>query len=203
MSGCLLRAEVRGLLSGRRTQREAGSFGVPPLAYTRRGGGFEGPGRHGRASRSTTPNRGPAAHELSPGHSNIHAHVGPLSTVIDGCRTGSQHPRARRPSNPHVHPLIRAWAVPPTLHIAGLRATERVTARNSGFTCDQHATTETDPAKTQTHSATTIDFGLFSPNGSALWRPHHLEPRPRRPQAGELHDTGARYAGDTPQEGFV
>ena len=33
MSGCLLQAEVRGLLSGRRTQREAGSFGVPPLSH--------------------------------------------------------------------------------------------------------------------------------------------------------------------------
>ena len=28
-----------------------------------------------------------------------------------------------RPSNPHADPLIRAWADPPTLQIAGLRAT--------------------------------------------------------------------------------
>ena len=30
---------------------------------------------------------------------------------------------AHRPSNPHADPLIRAWADPPTLQIAGLRAT--------------------------------------------------------------------------------
>ena len=30
---------------------------------------------------------------------------------------------ARGPANAHVNPLIRAWAAPPTLHIAGLRAT--------------------------------------------------------------------------------
>ena len=30
---------------------------------------------------------------------------------------------ACRPSNPHADPLIRAWADPPTLQIAGLRAT--------------------------------------------------------------------------------
>ena len=85
-----------------------------------------------------------------------------------------------------MDPLIRAWAVPPTLHISGLRATERVTARNSVFTCDQHATTDTESAKTQTHSAKTGLFRRFSPNGAALWRPHHRKPRPRRHQSGGI-----------------
>ena len=45
-----------------------------------------------------------------------HAHVGPP------IRTPALQ-SARRPSNPHADPLIRAWADPPTLQIAGLRAT--------------------------------------------------------------------------------
>ena len=61
-----------------------------------------------------------------------------------------------KPSHAHVNPIIRAWAALPTLHIAGLRAIVRVNTRDSGFTCEQRTTTETDPAKTQTHSAKTI-----------------------------------------------
>ena len=45
---------------------------------------------------------------------------------------------------------------------------------------------DTGAPKTQTHSATTVDFGLFSPNESALWRPHPLDSRPRRPQSGGI-----------------
>ena len=63
-----------------------------------------------------------------------------------------RHDRALRarycepgPSDPHVGPLMRAWAAPPTLHIAGLRAIERVNARNSGFACCQRTRLGTDP----------------------------------------------------------
>ena len=38
----------------------------------------------------------------------------------------------------------------------------------------------------QTHSAKTGHFQRLSSNGSALWRPHHLEPRPHRHQSGEI-----------------
>ena len=61
-----------------------------------------------------------------------------------------------------------------------------VAARNSGFACDQRTTTDTTSAITQTHSAKTAWFQRFSPNGSALWRPHHHEPRPRRRQSGGI-----------------
>ena len=44
------------------------------------------------------------------------SHVGPLTHA-------PTLQSARRLSNPHVDPLIRAWAAPPTLQIAGLRAT--------------------------------------------------------------------------------
>ena len=46
-------------------------------------------------------------------------------------------------------------------------------------------------------------FHRFSPNGSALWWPHHRKPRPRRRQSGELRHPRLRHAGDTPQEGFA
>ena len=74
---------------------------------------------------------------------------------------------------------------------------------NSGFACDQYTTTDTTSTKAQSHSAKTVAFGLLSPNGSALWRPHPLKSRARATTRGELHDTRARHAGDTPQEGFV
>ena len=40
------------------------------------------------------------------------------------------------------------------------------------MTCDQHTATAIDSAKSQTHSAKPVVFGLSSPNGSAVWRPH-------------------------------
>ena len=55
----------------------------------------------------------------------------------------------------------------------------------------------------QTHSAKTALCRRFSPNGSALWRPHHLKPRPHRHQPGELRHPSLRHAGDTPKEGFA
>ena len=51
------------------------------------------------------------------------------------------------PFRAHVNPMTCAWAVPPTLRIAGLRAILRVTAHHSGFTCEQHTTTDADSAK--------------------------------------------------------
>ena len=66
---------------------------------------------------------------------------------------------------PHVNPLIRAWAAPPTLQIAGSRAKERVNARNSRFACDQHTMPEAESAKTQTHSAKIGLFAAFHPMG--------------------------------------
>ena len=63
-------------------------------------------------------------------------HVGPpirTSALQSACRPSNPHAgppirtrtlqSACRPSNPHADPLIRAWADPPTLQIAGLRAT--------------------------------------------------------------------------------
>ena len=50
-------------------------------------------------------------------------------------------------------------------------------------------------------------YRRFSPNGSTLWRPHHLKPRPHRHQPGEITPskppTRRRHADDTPQEGFA
>ena len=98
-----------------------------------------------------------------------------------------------RPFNAHVGPLIRAWAAPPTLSIAGFRAIERVSTRNSGLACDQHTTTDTVAPKTQTTSPLAARFQCFSPRWSAIWAPHHCKPRPRRRQSGGI----ARHGGPT------
>ena len=68
----------------------------------------------------------------------------------------------------------------------GLRAYQGINAYLQRFTCNQQTTTDTESAKMQTHSATTVGFGLFLPNGSALWRPHRLKSRPRRHQSGGI-----------------
>ena len=62
---------------------------------------------------------------------------------------------------------------------------------------------DAESAKTQTHSAKTALFHRFSPNGSALWRPHPLKARTGRQHAGELRHPRLRHAGDTPSEGFA
>ena len=49
---------------------------------------------------------------------------------------------AVRPLHAHVNPLMRAWAAPPTLHIAGLRVKERVYVRATHYArhrCAQNA----------------------------------------------------------------
>ena len=91
-----------------------------------------------------------------------------------------------KPSHAHVNPLIRAWAALPTLHIAGLRAIERVNTRDSGFTCDQHTTPGTVAPKTQTTSPLAARCQRFSPRWSAMWALHHLEQRLRRRQSGGI-----------------
>ena len=62
---------------------------------------------------------------------------------------------------------------------------------------------DAESAKTQTHSAKTALFHRFSPNGSALWRPHPLKALTGRQHAGELRHPRLRHAGDTPSEGFA
>ena len=59
-------------------------------------------------------------------------------------------------------------------------------------------TTDTTAPKTQTTSPATTRFHRFSPRWSALWAPHHLEPRPHRHQTGEMAPLEPRHAGDTP-----
>ena len=65
-------------------------------------------------------------------------------------------------------------------------AQQEVEAHVQGATHEQHATPDTESAKTQTHSAKTGLFRRFSPNGSALWRPRDLKPRPHRHQSGGI-----------------
>lgn len=63
-------------------------------------------------------------------------------------------------------------------------AQQEIEAHVRGVTREQHTTTAIDSAKSQTHSAKPAVFGLFSPNGSVLWRPHPLYSRLRRHQTG-------------------
>ena len=53
---------------------------------------------------------------------------------------------------------------------------------------------DAESAKTQTHSAKTALFHRFSPNGSALWRPHPLKALTGRQHAGELRHPRLRHA---------
>ena len=75
----------------------------------------------------------------------------------------------------------------------GLRAYQGVNAHLQRFTCNQHTTTDTESAKTQTTSPLAAHFQRFSPMWSVLWAPHHLEQRPRRHQSGGI----ARHGGPT------
>ena len=77
-----------------------------------------------------------------------------------------------------------AQAVPPRRMLRGLRAYKGVDAHIQGFACEQHTAIDTESAKVQTHCLKMTDFRLLLPNGSALWRPHHLTPRPHRHQTG-------------------
>ena len=113
------------------------------------------------------------------------------------------------PAIAHVGPLIRAWAALPRHGIAGLRAIVRVSARNSGFACEQHARPGAVVSVSQTTSPTTPHCWRLSPRWSALWAPRRPEPRPDRPkprphrqQTGGIAPIEARHAGDTPWRGF-
>ena len=76
------------------------------------------------------------------------------------------------------------WAASPRCMLRGLRAYQRVNTHVQGFAREQHTEIDTESAKVQTHSAKSAYFWLFSPNGSALWAPHHLAPRPHHHQTG-------------------
>ena len=91
---------------------------------------------------------------------------------------------ARGPFQPHVNPITRAWATPPTCTSRGLRAYQRVNAHVQGFACEQHTEIDTDSAKVQTHWLKMTDFGVFLPNGSAVWRAHRLTSWPHHHQTG-------------------
>ena len=93
---------------------------------------------------------------------------------------------ARGPDTSHAGPMVCMWAAPPTCMSSGLRAYQGVNAHIQRFACEQHATTDSKSAKVQTHSAKTGHFQRLSSNGSVLWRPHHLEARPRRRQSGGI-----------------
>ena len=80
---------------------------------------------------------------------------------------------------------MRAWAAPPTLHIAGLHA-------------NTHTMPGTVAPKTQTTSPLAARCQRFSPRWSAIWAPHRLKSRRHRHQSGELRHPRLRHAGDTP-----
>ena len=86
---------------------------------------------------------------------------------------GPSHWLARGASISHVGPLIRAWAAPPTLSIAGLRVST-------------HTMFDTVAPKAQTTSPLAARFQGFSQRWSAVWAPHHLKPRPCRHQTGGI-----------------
>lgn len=65
-------------------------------------------------------------------------------------------------------------------------AQQEIEAHVRGVTREQHTTTAIDSAKSQTYSAETVVFGLFSPNGCTVWRPHPLDSRLRRHQSGGM-----------------
>ena len=85
-------------------------------------------------------------------------------------------------------------ATPPRCTSRGLRAHQRVNAQAQRFACEQHTAIDTESAKMQTHSAKTAYFWLLSPNGSAVWRSHHLTSRPDHHQTGgiALHEAPTR-----------
>ena len=74
----------------------------------------------------------------------------------------------------------------PTRISGGLRASQQGNVHVQGLTREQHTTTAIDSAKSQTHSAKTAVFGVFSPNGSAVWPRHHCKLRDHRHQTGGI-----------------
>ena len=65
-------------------------------------------------------------------------------------------------------------------------AQQEIEAHLRGVTREQHTTTAIDSAKSQTHSATTVGLGFFTPNGSAVWPRHPRKLRAHRHQSGGM-----------------
>ena len=65
-------------------------------------------------------------------------------------------------------------------------AQQEIEAHLRGVTREQRTTTAIDSAKSQTHSATAVGFGFFSPNGSAVWPRHPRKLRAHRHQSGGM-----------------
>ena len=65
-------------------------------------------------------------------------------------------------------------------------AQQEIEAHLRGVTREQRTTTAIDAAKSQTHSATAVGFGFFSPNGSAVWPRHPRKLRAHRHQSGGM-----------------
>ena len=89
-----------------------------------------------------------------------------------------------KPSHAHVNAPRGAWMAAPTRISGGLRASQQGNVHVQGLTREQHTTTAIDSAKSQTHSAKPAVFGVFSPNGSAVWPQHHRKLRAHRHQTG-------------------
>ena len=65
-------------------------------------------------------------------------------------------------------------------------AQQEIEAHLRGVTREQRTTREIDSAKSQTHSATTVGFGFFTLNGSAVWPRHPRKLRAHRHQSGGM-----------------
>ena len=65
-------------------------------------------------------------------------------------------------------------------------AQQEIEAHLRGVTREQHTTTAIDSTKSQTHSATTVGLGFFTPNGSAVWPRHPRKLRAHRHQSGGM-----------------
>ena len=142
-----------------------------PISHPQRRWRFQTTGPPGRQSQAAVP-AGPEAMS-----SPVISHLDPLT------RTSARR-HARGPYNPHVNPIICAWAAPPTCMSRGLRAHQRVNVHVQGLTCERRTMPGTVVPKTQTTSHTTPRFHRFLPRWSALWVPHHLTSGPHRHQTG-------------------
>ena len=120
--------------------------------------------------------------------------------VRRGALAASAPRLARGPANSHANPLIRARAASPRHGIAGLCAISRVSARNSGFARELRARPDAVVSTTHIAVPTTPRCRRLSPRSSAMWAPHHPEPRPHRQQTGGIAPLEPRHAGDTPTQ---
>ena len=137
-----------------------------PISHSQRRWRFQlahltGPQRRRRFQTTRPPGRqGQAAAPAGPGAMSSPA----ISHLVPFTRTWARW-HARGPYNPHVNPIICAWAAPPTRRSRGLRAYQGVNVHVQGLTCEQHATTGTVVPKTQPTSHTTPRFQRFRRGG--------------------------------------